>query len=350
MKGKIIVSAVSLILVVGVAIGVIVAVNKKNDDPKVHAQEKYVRVMCQNTEDQKLCHETLNNVHGSDPKEYIAAAVKATSDNVIKALNMSDRLSTDYGAKDNGVKMALEDCKDLLQFALDSLELSINMVRDNNIYSVHSQTPDIRNWLSAVISYQQSCMEVFDDGKDGEKKIKDQLQTQSLDRVQKITGITLDIVADLTRILGQFGLHLDQKPASRRLLGVEVDSEGFPTWFSAADRKLLAKNWRSVVKPNVVVAKDGSGRFKTIKEAIDSYPQGFKGRYIIYVKAGVYDEYITVPKYAANIFMYGDGPTRTIVTGRKNFAEGVKTMQTATFGNLISTLLYMYIIATFLIN
>lgn len=340
MNAKIIISAVSLILVVGVAIGVVVAVNKKGEDPEIQTQQRSLRVICENAEDQKLCHETLSSVRGldaADPKAYIAAAVKATTDSVIKAFNMSDRLTTEYGNKDSGVKMALDDCKDLLEFALDSLELSNNLVRDNNIQSLQYQSPDMRNWLSAVISYQQSCMEGFNSENEGEKKIKEQLQVQGLDRVQKITGVALDIVSGLSKILEQFNLKFDLKPASRRLLAEDTDEEGYPTWFSASDRKLLGqlqgKGWRSRVTPNVVVAKDGSGQFKTIKDAIASYPKGNKGRYIIYVKAGVYDEYITVPKEAVNILMYGDGPQKTIVTGSKNFANGVKTMQTATFGN-----------------
>lgn len=155
----------------------------------------------------------------------------------------------------------------------------------------------------------------------------------------KLTGITLDIVTDLANILQNFDLKLDLNPASRRLMEAnELDNEGLPTWFSAADRKLLAKN-NGAPPPNAVVAHDGSGKFRTIKDAIASYPKGFKGRYIIYVKAGVYDEYITIPKQAINILMYGDGPTKTIVTGHKNFVDGVKTMQTATFGKYIFPIL-----------
>ncbi|XP_027350403.1 pectinesterase-like [Abrus precatorius] len=340
MSGKVIISAVSLILVVGVALGVVVAVNKKSEDPEIQSQQKSVRVICQDTEDQKLCHDTLSSVKGvnaTDPKAYIAAAVKATTDSVIKAFNMSDRLTTEYG-KDDSTKMALDDCKDLLQSAIESLQLSTDLVHNNDVQNIHLQSADFRNWLSAVISYQQACMDGFDRGTDGEKKIKEQLNEQGLDHVQKITAITLDIVTDLSKILEQFGLKLDLKPASRRLLGSEADEEGYPTWFPAADRKLLAqlqgKGWRSRVKPNVVVAKDGSGQFKTIAEAIASYPKGFSGpRYVIYVKAGVYDEYITVPKQAVNVLMYGDGPLKTIVTGHKSFAGGITTMQTATFAN-----------------
>ncbi|RYQ89490.1 hypothetical protein Ahy_B09g096102 isoform B [Arachis hypogaea] len=337
--GKILVSGVSLILVVGVAIGVVVVVNNKSSDPSLAEHQRTVTSMCQGTDDPQLCQDTLKDVKssGSDPKAYIAASVEATTKSVIQALNMSDRLSVDHGSQSPGIKMALDDCKDLLEFALDSLEASANLVRDNNIQAVHDQTPDFRNWLGAVISYQQTCLDNFNETDSGEKVIKEQLNAETLDQVMTTTGLTLDILADLDRILGQFNLKIDVHPGSRRLLAADVDDQGLPTWLSASDRDLLAEVDVHLAKRHllakVVVAQDGSGRFRTIKEAIDSYPPGFKGRYVIYVKAGLYNEYIIIPKHAVNILMYGDGPTRTIVTGRKNFVEGVKTMHTATFAN-----------------
>ncbi|XP_028791427.1 pectinesterase-like [Neltuma alba] len=343
MSGKVLVSAVSLILVVGVAIGTVVVVHKQNGDSgQISSHQNAVAQMCQNTDDPKFCQQVLGHVNDtSDPKAFLTAVVEATTNSVIKAFNMSDRLSVDHGNGEKGLKMALDDCKDLLQFAMDSLQSSTDLLR-NDIKTVTDQTPDFRNWLSAVISYQQACMDGFDDNNDGEKQVKSQLQEQALDGVGKITGIALDIVADLAKILDKFGLKLDLKPASRRLM--EVDSEGYPTWFSASDRKLLQKMHRGHhVKPNVVVAKDGSGNFKTIAEAIASYPKkGANGRYVIFVKAGVYQEYIIVPKNAVNILMYGEGAGKTVITGNKNFVDGVKTMQTATFANTANGFIAKY--------
>ncbi|MCH95142.1 putative pectinesterase/pectinesterase inhibitor 21-like, partial [Trifolium medium] len=250
-----------------------------------------------------------------------------------------DRLTIEYGNKDSGIKMALDGCNEMMQFALDSLDLSTTVVRDNNIQFVHAQNADLRNWLSAVISYKQACMEGFDDEKEGEKKIKDQFHAQTIDRATKVTIVALDIVSDLSNILQEFGLKLDLKPSSRRLLYEEIDNEeGFPTWVSATDRKLLAqmqrKDWRSNVKPNVVVSKDGTGQFNNIRDALKNYPKGNKGRYIIYVKAGVYDDWVNVTKECKYVLMYGDGPERTIITGKMNNAiNGIKTMYTATFTN-----------------
>ncbi|RDX68429.1 putative pectinesterase/pectinesterase inhibitor, partial [Mucuna pruriens] len=321
MSGKILGPAISLILVVGVVIGVVAVVQSpKGDDSdggsELKSHNKAVTTLCQESDDKKLCQDVLSPVNGTDPKEYIVTVVKNSMDSVIKAFNMSDKLTVEHGNSSTGMKMALDDCKDLLQSAIHELEASGVMVQDGNIEDVHQRVPELKNWLGAVVAYQQSCLDGFDT--DGEKKVQEQLQAESLDKVGKLTGLALDVVSGISHILASLDLNLALKPASRRLL--DVDHEGCPTWLSAADRKLLAQG-NGEILPHATVAKDGSGQFKTIEEAINSYPKNHQGRFLVYVKAGVYDEYILVDKKKINLLIYGDGPTKTIITGRKNFAE-----------------------------
>ncbi|URE35715.1 pectinesterase [Musa troglodytarum] len=54
-------------------------------------------------------------------------------------------------------------------------------------------------------------------------------------------------------------------------------------------------------------------------------------KYVMYVKEGVYNEYMEVDVHAWNLTMYGDGPDKTIVTGSKNYVDGVRTFKSATF-------------------
>ncbi|XLR18913.1 hypothetical protein S83_046825, partial [Arachis hypogaea] len=285
-----------------------------------------------------LCREVLSQVDGSsssDPKAYIDTAVNDIRDGVTTALKMMTT-EEEFSKDDNGIKMAIDGCKEVMESALSSLDLFSNVLhRNHDINSVQMQSPDLKNWLSAIISYQQSCVDIFEDQNEGERKIKEQLQSQSLDRVEKVSIITLDIVTGLAKIIEDLGLHVQMKPiaSSRHVLREEVDNEGFPDWFSSSDRKLLANDVKFHV-PNVVVAKDSSGNSRTIQDAINSYPKAknFQGRYIIYVKVGIYKENCTVPSHAINVFMYGDGPTKTIITASmSNVTHNLKTMLTATF-------------------
>ncbi|CAJ1969563.1 unnamed protein product [Sphenostylis stenocarpa] len=323
MSGKVIGAGVSLILCVGVVIGVVAVVqspkNETSSTGELKTTNRAVTALCQNSDDQKYCHSVLSTTNSSDPKDYITTVVKNSMDTVIKAFNMSDRLTVEHGNSSEGMKMALDDCKDLLQSAIHELEASGVLVQESNIDAVNNHTSEIKNWLGAVVAYQQSCLDGFNT--DGEKKVQEQLQSDSLDEVGKLTGLALDIVSGIAKILQSLDLNLAVKPASRRLL--EIDQEGYPTWVAAADRKLLANigNSKGGVTPHATVAKDGSGQFKTVLDAINSYPKKHQGRFIIYVKAGVYDEYIVVDKKKVNLLIYGDGPTKTIITGRKNFAE-----------------------------
>jgi pectinesterase len=87
-------------------------------------------------------------------------------------------------------------------------------------------------------------------------------------------------------------------------------------------------------KPNITVAADGSGDFKTIKDALAKVPAKSATMYVMYIKAGTYKEYVTVPRTVTNLVMIGDGMEKTIITGNKNFKMNLTTKDTATMGTL----------------
>jgi len=333
MLGKAAVSAISVILVVGVALAIVGVVqhqsSSKSDsasDNQISTQQKAVSTFCGKTDYQEICQKTLTPVADQgvkDPKEFLKAALQSTINEVSKALNFSDTLITNVSSSTPRVKMEAEDCKDLLQFAVDELQSSFSMVGDSNINNMTDKATEIKNWLSAVISYQTSCLDGLSEAPEYQS-----LMGKNLQNASSLTSNALAIVSELGAILKAYGLEFNIKPSSgsRRLLG----EDGYPTWFSASDRKLLAAR-AGTVRPNAVVAKDGSGQFKTISAALAAYPKNLRGRYIIYVKAGVYNEYITVTKNQKNVFIYGDGPRKTIVTGNKSNKGGFSTFKTASF-------------------
>lgn len=93
-----------------------------------------------------------------------------------------------------------------------------------------------------------------------------------------------------------------------------------------------------LVNEIVTVAQDGSGNFTTINDAVDAAPEksdAGNGFFVVYVTAGVYNEYVSIGKKKTNIMMLGDGINQTIITGNRSVVDGWTTFQSATLGELI---------------
>ncbi|KAI5061319.1 hypothetical protein GOP47_0023824 [Adiantum capillus-veneris] len=81
---------------------------------------------------------------------------------------------------------------------------------------------------------------------------------------------------------------------------------------------------------DAIVAQDGSGNYKTIQEALNNVPKKRSTRYTIYIKKGLYQEYLLVPKAMNLLTLVGDGQGQTIITGDKSNKQGITTYKSAT--------------------
>jgi pectinesterase len=104
-------------------------------------------------------------------------------------------------------------------------------------------------------------------------------------------------------------------------------------WMKAGRQKLLQL---SALQANLVVAKDGSGNYGTIKDAINAAAAKLSGmsgnrQFVIYVKAGIYSENVQIVNSLTNLVLVGDGIGRTIITGKRSVSNGFTTFSSATF-------------------
>ncbi|KAL6974669.1 pectinesterase [Sarracenia purpurea var. burkii] len=346
LKKRIIIASVStivLLLLIAAAICVVVYAShhsrhSNNGTPpaqpvkQISQSEKAIKMICAPTDYKQTCESSLSKTLGSNssalhPVDLLKAAISVIDTELKKAINQVSTIKF----KTPEQKGAFEDCMILLGDANDELNNSISSVGGQNLGKFSSITPDLNNWLSAVMSYQQTCIDGFPEG-----ELKSALK-KALTTTRELTSNGLAIITQLTSVFSNFL----QAPAAinRRLLSVEssttampLDEDGLPSWMSHEDRRMLKSEPNKKLTPNVIVAKDGSGKFTTISDALAAIPAKYQGRYIIYVKEGIYEEYVTVTKNMVNVTMYGDGSQKTIVTGNKNFVDGVRTFQTATFG------------------
>ncbi|WP_079690034.1 pectinesterase family protein [Ohtaekwangia koreensis] len=94
---------------------------------------------------------------------------------------------------------------------------------------------------------------------------------------------------------------------------------------------------KAQVKYDFVVAKDGTGNFKTVQEAINAVPDFRKNQTIIFVKNGVYKEKLILATSKTNVKFIGEDAMKTIITNddfaqKKNrFGEEMGTTGSSTF-------------------
>ena len=94
--------------------------------------------------------------------------------------------------------------------------------------------------------------------------------------------------------------------------------------------------------PRFVVAKDGTGDFFTVQEAIDACPDySHAGITSIYIKPGVYREMVTIPHNKFRLHIYGDDPETTVISWGK-YATQTWPDSDATVGTSGSASMYIH--------
>ncbi|KAI7748441.1 hypothetical protein M8C21_007599 [Ambrosia artemisiifolia] len=363
MVNKVIVSIASafIVLVVVIGVGLLLVNNGRShhnkptpnsgrSDHEPTANSKTAEMICQKVEYQDSCLNAVNEVaknSSATPQDFIVAIIGATEDELNKSLEKATEAKKDLSSDQKQTKAELETCEKMIGYASDELKQVVKVLGETKATTLSDQVDPILVWLTAVRSYQTTCVDEIQD-----ENVKANMQ-DAMQKSNELTFNAQNIVYNVQNILKDIGFNLDDfklPPLGNcKLLEEvkEIDRYCFPSWVSNDDRMLLQQpkpNSEALFKtktpqpvpdkptPDAVVAQDGSGKFDSIKKALDAYAPGPTGRYIIYIKAGTYKEgQIIVDRGQDNVFMYGDGKDKTIITGSLNFAiQKIGTAETAT--------------------
>lgn len=296
-----------------------------SEDPNNHnhqemqTSKKAIKEMCQATDYRDNCVKSISSVaknHTTDPKELVKLAFEVTINEVRKAFKESEILKN--ATKDPRTSKALESCKELMNYAIEDLKSSVAHFDRFDKMDIERLIEDIKVWLSASMTYQETCLDGFE-GAEGDTAAK---MRKAIQGGSEMASNALAIVNEISSLISSLDLSFF---SHRRLLS----EEEFPEWVSDGNRRLLTTKTINL-KPDVVVAKDGSGNFSTIKAALRKVPKKSNTTFVIYIKEGVYKEHVFVEKSMQNVVMIGDGADKTKITGKKNFIDGTPTFKTAT--------------------
>ncbi|KAK9084877.1 hypothetical protein Sjap_025288 [Stephania japonica] len=263
--------------------------------------------LCERAHDPQSCHTLLSQelghslVHRSNDlgllNLFLSNSVSRISSTIKLVQHVQNR------ANDVREQSALADCMELMSSSIDRVLDSKSALR--SLALVDAQT-----WLSTVLTNHVTCL----DGLQGESRSV--------------------MEAELEDLIARDRTALSMLTSSSSFKDGDIETfvtmrDEFPSWVSVKDRKLLETRI-DAVQANVVVAKDGSGKYKTLGEAIASAPDNSNSRYVIHVKKGTYKEKVEVGKKKKNVMIVGDGMDSTIITGSLNVVDGSTTFDSAT--------------------
>ncbi|XP_059645681.1 pectinesterase [Cornus florida] len=325
------------VLLVAAVIGIVVGVksNKENSDSiadlKASPAHAIVKSSCSSTRYPELCFSAIATAPVGTTKK-----VSSLKDVILVSLNLTItvvehnffRIEKIISMKNltKREKTALHDCLETISETLDELhEAIVDLIEYPKKKSLSSAADDLKTLLSSAMTNQETCLDGFSHD-DADKHVREALEDGEV-LVEKMCSNSLAMIKNLT----DTDMAIEMSKMGRKMTDITADNDvedsKWPKWLSAVDRRLLQS---STVTPNVVVAADGSGDYKTVAAAVAAAPSGSKTRYIIRIKAGVYRENVDVPKGKTNIMFLGDGRTSTIITASRNVVDGSTTFNSAT--------------------
>ncbi|XP_059627299.1 probable pectinesterase/pectinesterase inhibitor 58 [Cornus florida] len=328
-----VVSFVILIIVSACAIGAIrsqinKAKNAADNAVKFTPKTKMmaIKAICQPTDYKETCESSLSPAGKSgtgDPKELVKLAFEAAVDQLYGVIMKSTEAP--QNVTDPFVVEAYKTCHELLEDSIDDLRKCFHVFDTFDISELDDYLEDLETWLSAAITYQETCMDGFENtaGDAGDRmkaklKMSGELTSNALAIVSKLSTVLKSI--QLTPFFGQRRLLSDSKP--------EIFN-GYPSWIGPGKRRLLEAT-PAMMKPDIVVAQDGSGKYKSINEALKDVPLNINKTIVIYIKEGTYQENVELSKSMLDVVLVGDGATKTKITGNRSHGSGFNTYKTAT--------------------
>uniref|UniRef100_I1QY36 Pectinesterase n=1 Tax=Oryza glaberrima TaxID=4538 RepID=I1QY36_ORYGL len=206
------------------------------------------------------------------------------------------------GVARRGAAQAWADCDQLVAFAVGHLNRTVAAAARG------VDGDDVAAWLSAARTTVGTCLDGF-----GELGASPGPEFAAA-------------LANVSRLV------TDALAATALRRGTE-DGARAATNSGDDDGRMLPLDMARPGDADVVVAKDGTGHFCTVGEALKAAARRATnggGRTVVYVKAGVYNENVEV--WTTNLVLFGDGIGRTVITGSRSVRGGYTTFSSATFG------------------
>ncbi|KAK6144988.1 hypothetical protein DH2020_021808 [Rehmannia glutinosa] len=299
---------------------------RRHSPPKPYNSENppnysIIHEVCKAARDPSTCEPSLSQSNHVPPGATVLQAIQSALFVSSQNLNTGRRMVQDIldaSASNPNRSNAAKNCLELLRYSEYRMNLTVDALP-------RGAFKDARAWMSAALVYQYDCWSAL-------KYVND---TSMVDKTMAFfhSSLIAGITSDALGMMVNYDIFGEKTASWGR---PKTERDGF--WEPAgSDSSGSLGGVPPGMKVDATVCKDGEGGcdFKTVQQAVDAAPDnaGAGNRFVIRIKAGVYEETIRVPLEKKNVVLLGDGMGKTVITGSMNVGQqGMSTYNSATVG------------------
>ncbi|OIT27028.1 putative pectinesterasepectinesterase inhibitor 51 [Nicotiana attenuata] len=273
---------------------------------------------CKASRDPPTCEASiLTDPSNLTPVQIILSALAVSSQNLTNAQLMVKNL-LDTSAGNVNLTVAAKNC--LLGFNYSAYRYNLTAAA-----FPRGEIKDARAWMSAALGYQIGCSSNL-------LKVNETIQVA---KTLEVMNTSINFTTNALWMTVSYDIHGNDTG----LWGPpKTERDGF--WEPGSGSGFGFKGGvPSGLNPNVTVCKEGGCDYKMVQEAVNATPDNLgPGKFVIWIKAGLYDEIVRVPLGKRNVVFLGDGMGKTVITGSLSVGlmPGMTTYESATVGKSIT--------------
>ncbi|MFS7901655.1 putative pectinesterase [Helianthus anomalus] len=299
--------------------------------------------ICQYTPYPSFCRSTIPiNNSTANVHDYGRFSVRKSISAALKFSALIDKYLRRSSILTTGAIRALQDCQYLAGVNVDFLQNTFQTVDKTQTALSTMKSEDIQTMLSAILTNTQTCIDGIQATASSWSSKNGMLAPLANDN--KLYSVSLSLFnrgwGVKNKKMGS-SRYSHSSSAHKKLrngrLPLKMSEQTKAIFETVGRRNLLQTDDggdQVVISDIVVVSQDGSGNFSNIMDAVNIAPNKTKaedGYFLIYVTAGVYEEYVNIPKNKYYLMIIGDGINQTVITGNRNVVDGWTTFNSATF-------------------
>ncbi|PIN18125.1 Pectinesterase [Handroanthus impetiginosus] len=274
---------------------------------------------CKASRDPSTCQSSLSDRVPPDATvlEVIQSAVWVSSQNLNTGRRMVQDI-LDASAGNRNRSNVAEACVEILHYSDYRMNLTAVALPRGKI-------KDARAWMSAALAYQYGCWS-------GLKNVNDTFLVGNT-----TAFFSSSLIPTTSNVLGMMANYDIFGDKTESWGPPKTERDGFWEPGSNSSGSDLVGGVPSGLKADVTVCKGGGCDFEAVQQAVNAAPDndGSGKRFVIWIKAGVYEETVRVPMEKKNVVFLGDGIGKTVITGSMSVGQhGVTTFDSATVGVL----------------